>query len=145
MSARGQEPTNLDFVSIRALRDITRWTQFRSERDTTWSHWRRRREVENMALLASAARRAARTTAIQKAFRFICSQRTKKYDENGLNSFNSVEQISSERQSTVHITRCARGILKKVASPENQQFSWKEWSSREHNLRVSSNHRSPSS
>ena len=48
-------------------------------------------------------------TAIQEAFRCICSQRTKKYDENGLNSFNSVEQISSERQSTVHITRCARG------------------------------------
>ena len=73
-----------------------------------------------MALLASAARRDARTTAIQKAFRCICSQRTKKYDENKLNSFNNVEQ------STVHITRCARGILKKVASPENQQFSWKE-------------------
>ena len=124
--ARGQEPTNFDFVSIRALRDVTRWTQLRSERDTTWSHWRRRREVENMALLASAARRAARTTAIQKAFRCICSQRTKKYDENILNSFNIVEQISSERQSTVHITRCARGILKKVASPENQQFGWKE-------------------
>ena len=87
---------------------------------------RRRREVENMVLLASAARRAARTTAIQKAFRCICSQRTKKYDENGLNSFNSVEQISSERHSTVHITRCARGILKKAASPENKQFSWKE-------------------
>ena len=126
MSARGQEPTNLDFGSIRALRDLTRWTQLRSERDTTWNHWRRRREVENMALLASAARKAARTTAIQKAFRCICSQRTKKYGENGLNSFNSVEQISSERQSTVYITRCARGILKKVASPENQQFSWKE-------------------
>ena len=83
-------------------------------------------EVENMALLASAARRAARTTAIQKAFRCIRSQRTKKYDENGLNSFNSVEQILLERQSTVHITRCARGILKKAASPEKQQFSWKE-------------------
>ena len=53
-------------------------------------------------------------------------QRTKKYDENILNSFNSVEQISLERQSTVHIARCARSILKKVASPENQQFSWKE-------------------
>ena len=79
--ARGQEPTNFDFVSIRALRDVTRWTQLRSERNTTWSHWRRRREVENMALLASAARRAARTTAIQKAFRCICSQRTNKYDE----------------------------------------------------------------
>ena len=79
-----------------------------------------------MASLASAARRAARTTAIQKAFRCICCQRTKKYDENRLNSFNSVEQISLERQSTVHITRCARGILKKVASPENLQFSWKE-------------------
>ena len=123
--ARDREPTNLDFVSIRALRDVTRWTQLRSERETTWSHWRRRREVENMALLASAARRAARTTGIKKAFRCICSQRTKKYDENGFNSFNSVEQISSERQSTVHITR-ARGILKKAASPENQQFSWKE-------------------
>ena len=79
-----------------------------------------------MALLASTARRAAGATAIQKAFRCICSQRPKKYDENILNSFNSVEQISLERQSTVHITRCARGILKKVASPENQQFSWKE-------------------
>ena len=123
--ARGQDPTNLDFMLIRALRDVTQWTQLRSERDTTWSHWRRRREVENMALLASAARRAARTTAIQKAFRCICSQRTKKYDENGLNSFNSIQQISSERQSTEHITR-AQGILKKAASPENHQFNWKE-------------------
>ena len=124
--ARGQEPTTFDFVSIRALRDVTRWTQLRSERDTAWSHWKRRREVENMALLALAARRAARTTVIQKAFRCICSQRTQKYDENILNSFNSVEHLSLERQSTVHITRCARGILKKVASPENQQFGWKE-------------------
>ena len=73
--------------------DVTRWTQHRSERDTTWSHWRRRREVENMALLASAARRAARTTAIQKAFRCICSQRTKKYDENG---YKFVQQRRAE-------------------------------------------------
>ena len=28
MSARGQEPTNLDFVSIRALRDVARCQEF---------------------------------------------------------------------------------------------------------------------
>ena len=80
MSPRGQKPTSLNFVSIQALRDVTRWThQPRSERDSRWSHWnrKRRREVENIAWLASAARRAARTTVTLKVFRCISSKRTK--------------------------------------------------------------------
>ena len=73
-----------------------------------------------------SSKESCKNNSHTEGIRCICSQRTKKNDENILNSFNNVEQISSERQSTVHITRCARGILKKVASPDNQQFSWKE-------------------